>query len=52
MTGATRVMTAAALATLVLVTAYTVVVGDSGWLWLGWATLAVLAGGTALVGSR
>ncbi|WP_030544789.1 hypothetical protein [Streptomyces albus] len=46
-----KAMTIATVAALVVVTAYTVALGGSGWLWFGWIVLAgVTAGMVALRG--
>ncbi|GGW11710.1 hypothetical protein [Streptomyces capoamus] len=40
--GSTRAMGALTVGGLVLVTAYTVALGSSGWLWFGWVVLGLL----------
>ncbi|SCK59092.1 hypothetical protein [Streptomyces sp. WMMB 322] len=40
-----KALTVGTVAALVLVTAYTVTLGSSGWLWLGWAVLALVTVG-------
>ncbi|MEW2131488.1 hypothetical protein [Streptomyces sp. NPDC005435] len=40
--GSTRVMGALTVGGLVVVTAYTVVLGGNGWLWFGWIVLVLL----------
>ncbi|MER8232398.1 hypothetical protein ACIRQY_17275 [Streptomyces sp. NPDC101490] len=47
MSGPTKAMAALTCAALVLTTAYTVALGSSGWLWLGWVVLAVATIGMA-----
>jgi len=42
MPGSARTLTVCTVAGLVLVTAYTVAVGGSGWLWLAWGALALV----------
>ncbi|MEU8617704.1 hypothetical protein [Streptomyces sp. NPDC048623] len=47
MSGPTKTMTAITGAALVLITAYTVALGSSGWLWFGWVVLGVATIGMA-----
>ncbi|MFI6052919.1 hypothetical protein ACIBCO_22900 [Streptomyces violascens] len=43
----TKSMMVLTLVMLVLITAYTVALGSSGWLWFGWVVLGLTAIGTA-----
>ncbi|MEW1697268.1 hypothetical protein ACIQCR_21830 [Streptomyces sp. NPDC093249] len=52
MSGPTKTMAALTCAALVLTTAYTVALGSSGWLWLGWVVLAVATIGMAAADSQ
>lgn len=45
MPGSVKALTAGTVAALVLVTAYTVTMGSSGWLWFGWAVLVLVTVG-------
>ncbi|MER5743170.1 hypothetical protein ACFV97_13055 [Streptomyces sp. NPDC059913] len=47
MSGSTKAMGAITLAALVVVTAYTVALGSSGWLWFGWVVLGLITLGMA-----
>lgn len=47
MPGSAKAMAVCTVASLVLVTAYTVVLGSSGWLWFSWAVLGLLTVGVA-----
>lgn len=47
MSGPTKTMGAITFAALVLITAYTVALGSSGWLWFGWVVLGVATIGMA-----
>ncbi|WMX49154.1 hypothetical protein [Streptomyces roseicoloratus] len=47
MSGPTKTMGVITFATLVLITAYTVALGSSGWLWFGWVVLGVATIGMA-----
>lgn len=49
MPGSTRVMALCTLVSLVLVTAYTVALGGSGWLWFGWTVLGLATLASLLV---
>ncbi|MVO88377.1 MULTISPECIES: hypothetical protein [Streptomyces] len=42
MPGSTKTMGAFTIGGLVMVTAYTVVLGSNGWLWFGWVVLGLL----------
>lgn len=42
MPGSTKAMTVGTLVALVMVTAYTVALGGSGWLWLAWVVLGLV----------
>ena len=42
MPSATKSMGVVTVAGLVLVTAYTAVMGSSGWLWFGWVVLGLI----------
>jgi hypothetical protein len=53
MPGSAKAMTAVTVGALVLVTAYTVALGSSAWLWAGMAVLALVTVGVLLTsGSR
>ncbi|MCX5383801.1 hypothetical protein [Streptomyces sp. NBC_00083] len=45
----TKSMMVLTLVMLVVITAYTVALGSSGWLWFGWVVLGLTAIGTAAV---
>jgi hypothetical protein len=45
MPGSTKAMTVCTVVTLVLVTAYTVALGGSGWLWFAWVVLVLVTAG-------
>ncbi|WP_424860568.1 hypothetical protein [Streptomyces sp. MMS24-I29] len=47
MSGSTKSMGVITLVALVVVTAYTVALGSSGWLWLGWVVLGLITLGMA-----
>ncbi|MET9660480.1 hypothetical protein [Streptomyces sp. NPDC006510] len=47
MSGSTKAMGVLTLAALVMVTAYTVALGSSGWLWFGWVVLGLITLGMA-----
>ncbi|WP_329201096.1 hypothetical protein [Streptomyces sp. NBC_01435] len=47
MSGSTKAMGALTLTALVVVTAYTVALGSSGWLWFGWVVLGLITLGMA-----
>ncbi|WP_329594132.1 hypothetical protein OG195_36575 [Streptomyces sp. NBC_01362] len=47
MSGSTKAMGVLTLTTLVVVTAYTVALGSSGWLWFGWVVLGLITLGMA-----
>ncbi|MFE6668791.1 hypothetical protein ACFVFH_35160 [Streptomyces sp. NPDC057697] len=47
MSGSTKTMGVLTLAALVVVTAYTVALGSSGWLWFGWVVLGLITLGMA-----
>ncbi|WP_037706837.1 hypothetical protein [Streptomyces griseus] len=51
MSGSTKAMTIVTCAALVLITAYTVALGSSGWLWFGWIVLGVATIGMAAADS-
>ncbi|GHG05435.1 MULTISPECIES: hypothetical protein [Streptomyces] len=51
MSGSTKAMTIVTCAVLVLITAYTVALGSSGWLWFGWIVLGVATIGMAAADS-
>lgn len=40
-----KALTVGTVAALVLVTAYTVTMGSSGWLWFGWVVLVLVTAG-------
>ncbi|WP_405709846.1 MULTISPECIES: hypothetical protein [unclassified Streptomyces] len=42
MSGSTKAMGVLTLTALVVVTAYTVALGSSGWLWFGWVVLGLI----------
>ena len=42
MPGSTKAMGVLTVGALVVVTAYTVALGSSGWLWFGWVVLGLL----------
>ncbi|GHF30407.1 hypothetical protein GCM10010218_09620 [Streptomyces mashuensis] len=46
MPGQAKTMTGLTVGGLVLVTAYTVTLGNNGWLWLTWAVLGLATIGT------
>ncbi|GAA2255706.1 hypothetical protein GCM10010232_51360 [Streptomyces amakusaensis] len=50
MSGSTKAMGVLTVATLVVVTAYTVALGSNGWLWFGWVVLGLVTLG--VVASR
>lgn len=50
--GSTKTMGALTVGALVVVTGYTVALGNSGWLWFGWVVLALVTLGTAATGRR
>ncbi|MEV7086220.1 hypothetical protein AB0O07_10030 [Streptomyces sp. NPDC093085] len=52
MSGSTKTMGALTVGALVVVTGYTVALGNSGWLWFGWVVLALVTLGTAATGRR
>ncbi|WP_037841419.1 hypothetical protein [Streptomyces sp. NRRL F-5126] len=45
MSGATKSMGVITVIALVVVTAYTVALGSSGWLWFGWVVLGMVTMG-------
>jgi hypothetical protein len=47
MSGSTKAMGVLTLIALVVVTAYTVALGSSGWLWFGWVVLVLITLGMA-----
>ncbi|MFH8475823.1 hypothetical protein [Streptomyces sp. NPDC018000] len=47
MSGSTKTMGMLTVAALVAVTAYTVALGSSGWLWFGWVVLGLITLGMA-----
>ena len=47
MPGSAKAMTVATVAALVVVTAYTVTLGGSGWLWFAWVVLGLVTIGMA-----
>ncbi|MFE2935661.1 hypothetical protein [Streptomyces sp. NPDC059278] len=47
MSGSTKAMGVLTLTALVMVTAYTVALGSSGWLWFGWVVLGLITLGMA-----
>jgi hypothetical protein len=47
MSGSTKAMGVLTLTALVVVTAYTVALGSSGWLWFGWVVLGLITLGMA-----
>ncbi len=47
MPGSTRTLALCTVVALVLVTAYTVALGSSGWLWFGWAVLGLVTAASA-----
>jgi hypothetical protein len=51
MPGSAKAMTACTVGGLVVVTAYTVVLGSNGWLWFAWVVLLLLTVGVLLVRS-
>ncbi|MFF2778399.1 hypothetical protein ACFVU3_26195 [Streptomyces sp. NPDC058052] len=51
MSGSTKAMTYVTCAALVLITAYTVALGSSGWLWFGWIVLGIATIGMAAADS-
>jgi hypothetical protein len=50
MPGSTKIMGVLTVGGLVMVTAYTVALGSSGWLWFGWVVLGLIT--LAMVASR
>lgn len=48
--GAAKAMTVCTVAGLVVITAYTVAVGSSGWLWFGWVVLGLATIGLVVTG--
>ncbi|MFS8200136.1 hypothetical protein ACLVWQ_15785 [Streptomyces sp. CWNU-52B] len=50
MPGSTKTMGVLTVGSLVMVTAYTVTLGSSGWLWFGWVVLGLIT--LAMVASR
>ncbi|MFW6693012.1 hypothetical protein [Streptomyces sp. MAR4 CNX-425] len=48
--GSAKAMVVSTVAGLVIITAYTVSVGSSGWLWFGWVVLGLAALGVVLTG--
>jgi hypothetical protein len=50
MSGASKTMAATTLTALVVVTAYSCVLGGSGWLWFGWVVLVVVTLGMLVTG--
>jgi len=50
MPGSTKTMGVLTVGSLVMVTAYTVALGSSGWLWFGWVVLGLIT--LAMVASR
>lgn len=51
MPGSVKTMTVCTVASLIVVTAYTVTMGSSGWLWLSWAVLGLATVGAAVPGA-
>ncbi|MGW4054731.1 hypothetical protein ACWENA_28305 [Streptomyces sp. NPDC004779] len=51
MSGSTKAMAYVTCAVLVLITAYTVALGSSGWLWFGWIVLGIATIGMAAADS-
>lgn len=49
MPGTAKAMTVSTVAALVAITAYTVALGGSGWLWFAWVVLGLVTLGTASV---
>lgn len=47
MSGSTKTMGVITVAALVAVSAYTVALGSSGWLWFGWVVLGLITLGMA-----
>lgn len=47
MPGSTKALTVCTVTGLVLVTAYTVALGGSGWLWFAWVVLGLVTLGAA-----
>ncbi|MEU9761466.1 hypothetical protein [Streptomyces sp. NPDC047985] len=47
MSGSTKSMGVITVVALVMVTAYTVALGSSGWLWFGWVVLGLITLGMA-----
>ncbi|MEU9622152.1 MULTISPECIES: hypothetical protein [unclassified Streptomyces] len=47
MSGSTKTMGVITVVALVAVTAYTVALGSSGWLWFGWVVLGLITLGMA-----
>ncbi|MGP3982968.1 hypothetical protein [Streptomyces sp. KR80] len=45
MPGSAKAMAILTVGGLVLVTAYTVALGSSGWLWFGWVVLGLITAG-------
>ncbi|MCF3962681.1 hypothetical protein [Streptomyces fuscigenes] len=52
MSGSTKSMGVVTVAGLVVVTAYTVALGSSGWLWFGWVVLGLVTLGMIVTGER
>ncbi|MFF3905974.1 hypothetical protein ACFYZJ_08180 [Streptomyces sp. NPDC001848] len=48
MPGSTKAMGVLTVGALVVVTAYTVALGSSGWLWFGWVVLGLVTLGMVL----
>ncbi|WP_107309236.1 hypothetical protein [Streptomyces sp. TP-A0356] len=51
MPGSTKTMGVLTVAALVVVTAYTVVLGSNGWLWFGWVVLGLITLGMVATSS-
>ncbi|NLU73432.1 hypothetical protein HCC61_12220 [Streptomyces sp. HNM0575] len=47
MPGSAKTLTVVTVGALVLVTAYTVTMGSSGWLWFAWVVLVLVTAGAA-----
>ncbi|GAA0582799.1 MULTISPECIES: hypothetical protein [Streptomyces] len=47
MPGTTKAMVVLTVVALVMITAYTVALGSSGWLWFGWVVLGLATVGMA-----
>ncbi|MBP0459179.1 hypothetical protein [Streptomyces montanisoli] len=52
MSGSTKSMGVITVIALVVVTAYTVALGSSGWLWFGWVVLGMVTMGMIATRSR